>query len=180
MAHWVESLPTAGSPCRAGYPLCRDTNDLYLDGGPLARVAAKSALVAGTFFYDAMQQTLWIASDPSGHVLEAAVFSKAWQRLGADNVRIDGLTIEHVGGTAVQGRANWTISNSEVRWNHVNGINDALTVTNNYVHDNGQAGYEENCQCPLSATRHYFTGNEIAKTTTAPMPGIRHRSMPPG
>jgi parallel beta-helix repeat protein len=164
VASRVESLPAAGSPCQSGYLLCRDPNDIYFDGAPLVRAASLLALGTGKFFYDLSTQRLWIASNPSGHVVEAAVLPFAWQGWfsGSDNVRIDGLTVEHVGGTAVQGRASWTISDSEVRWNHVDGVIGALTITNDYLHDNGQAGYEENCECPHSSTPHYFVGNEVA------------------
>jgi parallel beta-helix repeat protein len=165
---WVasreESLPVAGSPCQAAYPLCRNPNDIYYDGAPLSRVGSLQALGPRKFYYDPSAKQVWIGSTPSGHVVEAAILEHAWKGFGsgADNVRISGVTVQHVGGTAIEGPGSWQVDNAEVRWNHVNGIVGPLTVTNNYLHHNGQAGYEVNCQCPTSATPHRFSSNEVA------------------
>jgi hypothetical protein len=146
------------------HPLCQDANDVYYDGAPLGRVTSAAALGAGACYFDSTRQQVWIGSNPVGHSVEAAVLPYAWHGWGsgADNVVIGGLTIEHAGGIAVQGRANWTVVSSEIRWNHVTAIEDALTVRDNYLHDNGQAGYETACQCTSSTTTAYFTGNEVA------------------
>ena len=87
-----------------------------------------------------------------------------WQgfKLGASNVLIKALTIEHVGGTGIQGPGSWEVDGVEARWNHVNGVDGPFTLSSNYLHDNGQAGFEENCECPASQVLHKFADNESA------------------
>jgi hypothetical protein len=85
---------------------------------------------------------------------------------GADDVTIEGLTIEKFAGNAegaVQGGATWTIQNNEVRLNHGDGIEANGKILGNYSHDNGEFGLEGG----FATTAMDVENNEFAFNTWA-------------
>ena len=125
---------------------CRYANDIFLDDRPLARVLDRSSVAPGRFYFDYQHDRIWIANDPRGHRVEAAVATRAFRGWGsgAEDVRIGGLVIEKFANEAqigaINGRASWTVVNCLVRLNHGVGIQDAHRIVGNRVDRNGQLG----------------------------------------
>jgi parallel beta-helix repeat protein len=125
---------------------CRYPNDVFLDDVPLTRVLDLSSLGWGRFYFDYGANRIWIGSDPAGHRVEVAVATRAFQGWGsgASRVRIEGLVVEKFANEAqigaVNARASWVVEHDDVRLNHGVGVQDAGTIVDNLIHDNGQLG----------------------------------------
>jgi parallel beta-helix repeat protein len=141
-----ENNSNSGGVCDPGFGLCTQANDVYFDDKPLLPVASLSALSPGHVYFDHSGQQIYIADNPSGHRVEAAVATRAFTgaQTSATNVTIRGLVIEkfanEAGAGAITANSGWDIENNEVRLNHGIGIQGGQTVVNNNVHDNGQLG----------------------------------------
>ena len=165
-SYWVASNQTQRNPTLAGvcYPAgtkhCQYAEDVYLDKKPLKRVLSLSELSPGEFFFDYAQSKIYIADNPSGRTVEAAVTTRAFNPVGSA-VTIRGLVIELFANEAQAGAIwagyDWVVENNEVRLNHGIGIAHAGVVRNNYVHHNGQAGITS-----LSSNGMLVENNEIA------------------
>ena len=101
-----------------------------------------SAVGPGQYFIDYVTDTITIGSDPNGHLVEQSYaplgIASKWP-----NVTIDGLTVQKMQGNGIDiGGAGWTISNTEVRLNHVVGlsVDDGSHVSDSNIHDNGEYG----------------------------------------
>jgi parallel beta-helix repeat protein len=148
---WVASGQTQRNPvtygvCNPGFDLCASAEDVFFDNSPLLRVGSLAQLGPGKFFFDYGSQRIYIADNPSGHTVEAAVATRAfrgWQT-NATFVTIRGLVIEkfanEAGVGAINANAGWVIENNEVRLNHGIGIQGGSVIRNNKVHHNGQLG----------------------------------------
>ena len=127
---------------RAGYP-----DAVYLDNKPLKPVDALSKVTAGTFFFDYNTDKIYLADNPAGHTVEAAVARHAFAGTAA-NVTVANLVIEKFASpaqlSAIQGGKGWVVQNNEVRLNYGTGIavEDNSKMVGNYVHDNGQMGLD--------------------------------------
>ena len=115
---------------------------------------------AGEFYFDYAASRIYIANNPAGHKVEAAVAPRAFVS-GASGVTVRGLTVElfanEAGAGAIWANYDWLVENCEVRLNHAVGIAYGGTVRNNYIHDNGQAGITS-----YQSTGMLVENNEIA------------------
>lgn len=142
----TQQNPQTNGTCRPqSYQGCRYPDAVYLDSKPLWRVMTLSELTPGSFYFDYSADKIYVADDPTGHMVEAAVAPlafKSWQT-GVIDVLIRGLTIEKFANAADVGAieaTNWTVENNEVRLNHGIGIAGAAFLRGNYIHDNGKLG----------------------------------------
>jgi Right handed beta helix region len=149
--HWsVEARdpqnPATVGRCEGSYTGCTLPNDVYYDDRVLRRVLSRSELRPGSFYLEAASNRVFIANPPSGHKVEMAVASRAWEGVGvgAYNVVIRNLIVEKFATEAQVGAIHagrgWKVENNEVRLNHGGGIDNATVIRHNYVHDNGQIG----------------------------------------
>ncbi|MPZ48194.1 MAG: right-handed parallel beta-helix repeat-containing protein [Dehalococcoidia bacterium] len=139
--------------CEAGYSACMFPEDLFVDGLLLRRVATRSELGAGRWYFDYAADRIYIADDPAGKLIETSIVPHAFGG-PASGVTIRGLTIEKYAATAqlgaIQGQEGitgapargWLIESNEIRLNHGAGIylGTEFTVRDNNVHHNGQLG----------------------------------------
>ncbi len=145
------------SPARAEYgycqedrPLCRELEDLFVDGTRLERVAKRSEVKAGTWHYD--QRTVSVGEDYRGRTVEIGLTAHAF-RAGGDNVHIENLTVQHYApgaqAGAIHGRdaAGWQIIDVVARQNHGAGLDIGLSgkgapflVRGGAYIENGQMG----------------------------------------
>jgi hypothetical protein len=144
------------SDCVAGYTGCIYPEDLYFDSVPLQHVDSLSDVGPGTWFFDYSAQTIYFYDNPSGHTVETSVTDTAFEPGPANDVTIQGLTVEKfatpimTGAVAGAGTglgswtagANWLVQNNEIRLNHADGVrvNFGWQVLNNSIHDNGNIG----------------------------------------
>jgi hypothetical protein len=162
--------------CESGYPRCNYPEDLYFDDVPLVHVAALSDLGPGKWFFDYPNATIYFYDNPAGHRVETSVIPKAFNWRWANNVTIQGLTVEKfatpmlfgaIGGAAGQCStttgANWVVKNNEIRLNHGNGvrINFGWQVLNNDIHHNGNLGIGGGLS-NTTPSRVLIQGNELA------------------
>lgn len=146
---WVHDGVSGGGEergrCRRDAPACSLPEDLYIDDQLIERVADRSGLQAGTWYLDQQESRLYLASDPTGHVVELSVLPVAFGGEASD-VSIEGLVIEKYANPAQRGAIaagrDWSISASEVRFNHGVGIKTgaATQVLDSHIHHNGQLG----------------------------------------
>jgi hypothetical protein len=134
--------------CDSTHPQCIYPEDVYFDGVPLFHAASLSAVVSGSWYFDYAAHNIYLADNPTGHVVETSVSRSAFSG-PASNVTINGFIVEKYAVPAQFGAigdqypgSNWVITNCEVRWNHGAGINlgNGSQATLNYVHHNGQKG----------------------------------------
>ena len=148
--YWVASGQsqdnTASSGvCNPGFD-CTEANDVYFDNTPLIQVGSLSALTPGHVFFDHSAQRIYVADNPAGHTIEAAVATRAFRgdQTSATNVRIQGLVIEKCANEASSGAiiANdgWAIVGNEIRLNHGIAVQGGALISDNNIHDNGQLG----------------------------------------
>jgi parallel beta-helix repeat protein len=167
-SYWVASNQTQRNPNSGStsvcYPpgetVCQYPEDVYRDKRPLKRVLSLSDLRPGAFYFDYGASKIYLADNPSGHTIEAAVGTRAFVS-GATGVAIRNLVIElfanETGAGAIWANYDWDIENNEVFDNHGIGILAGGIVRNNYVHDNGQCGI-----ATFAATQMLVENNEIA------------------
>lgn len=144
----------------AGHP-----DALFMNNLPLLQVGSRADLGPGKYYFDYAADRIYLRDNPAGQTIEAAVSPYAF-RSGATGVVIKNLTIEKyaapiqygaIGGD--QAPIGWQISNNEVRLNYGVGIlaGSNSTITDNYVHDNGEMGVGGN------GVNILVKGNEIAR-----------------
>jgi hypothetical protein len=152
---------TKCQPMNPGYPIaypgCVYPEDLFFDNKPLVHVLSLSLVGPGTWYFDYPTQTIYFYDNPSGHKVEASVRVSAFAYGPANNVIIQGLTMEKyatpimggvVGGIRIgyygspSKGANWVVKYNEIRLSHSNGVvpNFGWRVLYNYIHDNGDLG----------------------------------------
>ncbi|MGH3735072.1 MAG: right-handed parallel beta-helix repeat-containing protein [Micromonosporaceae bacterium] len=104
--NWNPSLvckPTAdGTPCvnEPGIvldnPIAADPELVFLDGTPLTQVANRSAVTAGTFYRDTVDNRIYLGSSPAGHRVEIATNDYALHFMaGSDGSTVRGLGFVH-------------------------------------------------------------------------------------
>ncbi|HZP02731.1 MAG TPA: right-handed parallel beta-helix repeat-containing protein [Terriglobia bacterium] len=156
-AYWVAtykvSQVTAPGNCLSDHPACAYPEDLFRDSKPLQRVTALSAIAPGKWYYDYSTGNIYMADDPTGHLMEFSVTRSAISG-SALNVTIRGLVIEKYANPgqsgAIQGVApnnapgsGWVVVQNEVRLNHGAGVRSGvgMKLDSNYIHSNGQMGF---------------------------------------
>ena len=142
---------------RAGYP-----ETFFIDDKPLTPVDSLYKVGPGRFYFDYAANRIVFADDPTGRKVEAGTTGHAF--LGnAAGVTVRNLVIEKyipaVQKGAIQGNANWTIADNEIRLNYAVGATaqGGSVFIGNYVHDNGQMGLGGN------GKNLRVEGNEIAR-----------------
>ncbi|WP_187148877.1 right-handed parallel beta-helix repeat-containing protein [Candidatus Korobacter versatilis] len=115
--------------CNPGHARCYILNDLFIDGKLQRPVSSLSSLAAGHWYYNLTTGTIYISTNPAGHVVEWAYTTYAF-RGAATGVQISFLTVKNyatppqagaIGGP--NGKAeHWYIHNVNVMHNHGAGI----------------------------------------------------------
>lgn len=147
---------------RCGYP-----EDLFINNVLKEHVDSLGAVTAGKWFFDYAADTIYIGDDPTGSTVETSVCPDGF-RNSANDVRINGLTIEKFAGVSNDGAAvhgdglRWIVENCTIRWNHFAGVRvaDGGIVRNNFIHHNGAFG------CNGAGLNILVEGNEIAFNNT--------------
>jgi hypothetical protein len=127
------------------YTGCQYADAVFFDDRPFWRVMSLGEVTPGTFYFDYPDAKIYLADNPWGHKVEAAVATRAFRGFGTGvtGVTIRGLTIEKFANEAQAGAlesTDWDLEGNEVRLNHGVGIVGGGTIRGNYVHDNGQLG----------------------------------------
>ncbi|MBD3392749.1 MAG: hypothetical protein GF418_11670 [Chitinivibrionales bacterium] len=150
-AHGGQTQPKTDyyGECEQGYESCIYPEDLYMDSEFMKRVLSLDEVTAGTWYLDYDKDSVYMADDPGGHVME---ISTARRSFGgpALHVTVKNLVIEKYAAPSQRGAIDgdypgdgWHIENCEVRLNHATGIQirgRGAVIRNNYVHHNGQKG----------------------------------------
>jgi Right handed beta helix region len=141
--------PKLGIPyCDETAPMCRFSEDTFYDGRSLTQVRHLSELGPGKFYFDYRRSRIYIADDPSDHIVETTRTEGAFDGGGPD-VRIQNLVLEQFATPTqapamVDGRAGgWQIINNELRLSHGAALTtggDSWIVAGNKIHHNGQLG----------------------------------------
>jgi parallel beta-helix repeat protein len=146
---------------------CRLAEEVFIDDQHLTRVMSLSALAPGKFYGDYAANRVYIASNPSGHMVEVGRTPVAI-RATAAGMTIDHVTIEKFATTAQQGAVfvenGAVLRNSELRFNHAAGVMAMGTgsqVIDNRIHHNGQLGVAGH-----RSTSFVVSGNELAWNNT--------------
>ena len=152
------------------YDSCSRGEDVFFDDVSLWQVDTLAELSSGEFWFDYANSRIYLADDPSGHLVETTVAKRAFGSYShdADNVTVRGLVVEKFGNQAQFGAidsffgSGWVIEDNEVRLNHGAGIrgNAGSVVRNNHVHHNGQlglAGFGKNLLVEGNLVEHNHT-----------------------
>lgn len=133
--------------CLESAPRCDYPEDVYFDGQPLTHAAGLDLLVPGGFYFDYVRERIYIADDPTEHIVETSVIPIAFDGMAWDVV-IEGLTLEKYANPSQVGMIHgdfgrgWQIIDSVVRHGHGTGIrihNDMRIINTQVVH-HGQIG----------------------------------------
>jgi parallel beta-helix repeat protein len=148
------------------YTGCKYGDDVFFDNRPLRRVMRLSQLRHGRFYFNYPANKIYLADNPHGHKVEAAIGSMAFrgQLTAVANVVIRGLVVEKFAVTGINAARTWVIQGNEVRLNHGIGIHGGEIVRGNYVHDNGQIGIVGNTATGVDLL---YEDNEIARNNYA-------------
>lgn len=149
--------------CDEKHPACQYPEDLFIDDSPLERVESLEAVGPGKWYLDYSTHRVYLAGNPEGHRVEMSIVPRAFWG-PAQNVKIEGLTIEKFAcpaqDGAIDGKAgsNWVIENNLIRLNHGIGIRlgDGMQVLRNRLLHNGQLGIGG------GGSNSIVDGNEIA------------------
>lgn len=140
----------ATSTCSTVAPECAHPEDVFIDDVVQTHVGTLGAVTTGTWFFNYATDTIYIGTNPSGHVVETSVTTAAIlnEAVTVTGVKISGLIIEkyanpgNFGAISAPNSNNWVVSDNIVRLNHATGIvvGSKSTVRNNYSHHNGLTG----------------------------------------
>ncbi|MFB3922523.1 MAG: right-handed parallel beta-helix repeat-containing protein [Terriglobia bacterium] len=157
--------------CDSTHPVCMYPEDLFFDAQPLTRVAGLSQVATGTWYLDYGTSRVYVGTNPSGHVTEMSALRSAF-RGAAGGVTIRNLIIEKYASIAGYGAINaisdaggpssgWIVDGNEIRFNHGMGlrISNAMKVTNNIFHHNGQMGLGGSGSGTLIENNEIYTNN---------------------
>jgi hypothetical protein len=168
--HWVASGQTQQNPVVHGscapstYLGCQYADAVFFDDQPLWRVMSLAEMGPGKFYFDYAADKFYLADNPTGHKVEAAVAPQAFKGWGTgiSNVSISGLVVEKFANAAQVGAVetrDWDVEDCEVRLNHGIGIMGGRNIRRNYVHHNGEMG--------LGGSGVLVEDNEISYNNTA-------------
>lgn len=138
----------AGGFCRVATPSCNLSDDLFIDNNPLYEVLSYGAVVPGTWYFDDVNDKIYIGDNPAGKTVEVSQHAYAIDCGNCDNVHIYGLTVEKFSNRAQSGAIDgggedgWTIERSTLRWNHGAGYSasNGSIIMDNTITKNGQLG----------------------------------------
>jgi parallel beta-helix repeat protein len=151
--YWVASGQTQDNAdrtsgagvCRAASPQCFRPENLFIDNVLLRHVSTLAEVTATSWYFDYAADKIYFAADPTGKTVETSVTRHAFTG-GATNVTIRALVIEKYANPLQQGAVDtgpgWLIEDTEVRWNHGEGLRIATgaRLLRNKVHHQGQLG----------------------------------------
>lgn len=137
----------ASPPFTTAHPGCIYPEDLFFDNVIKEHVTSLGALSAGKWYFDYGADRIYVADDPTGHVVETSVTTSAFTPT-ANNVSITNMTIEKFASEAQFGAilatstSGWQVTNCDIRYNHSGGIRigNSLYLASNHIHHNGQEG----------------------------------------
>jgi len=142
---WPECIPSA--------PACIYPEEVFLDGKDLWQVATLADLGPGKFYFDYANDQIYLADNPTGHLVEATTGSGGivgYSGGGSDSVTIKNLVFEKFGGGDYTGYEHnslkavdgWIIQNNEFRLISYMAVANFGTsvLRNNSIHDNGRYG----------------------------------------
>ncbi len=174
---WVaEGLEAEGrvhGACSEGFERCSRPEALFIDDVPLHHVSRRSDLRTGTWYFDYGSDAVFIADDPSNHVVELAVVPYAFVG-NADRVTINRLVIEKYAPPAQEGAidsradtsdlvggSDWVVTDNVVRWNHGIGVSatTGAIVQSNVIYQNGQMGMSAHGNNILIAENEIYGNN---------------------
>lgn len=95
-----ENAVNGNHPCDSEFPACARTEDLFIDDQPLKQVLSKSQVGPGTFYFDYGADRIYFWDDPTGRKVEASGHIQRAFNIQADNVVVQGLTIEKFANSA--------------------------------------------------------------------------------
>jgi hypothetical protein len=169
-----------GYACYTG-SACSLPEDLFFNGQLYTRVTKRSNVKSGTWYmkYNTNQDlgTVYLSDNPTGQNVQISTTRFAIGGGDVTSVVVNGFVIEYYGSPTNHGAVegldyyqstlipsfNWLIENNEICYNHGAGVElgDQMTVSNNYVHHNGQVG--------IGGTGNNIavTGNQIAFNNAA-------------
>lgn len=175
-ARWYVTGQTQGIPpvtssadaCRLSHPRCSNPEDLFIDNVMKYHEDNLSEVGPGEWFFDYAADRIYIGDNPAGHVVETSVTASLFNQSGASNVSLQNVIVEKYAsptataavnlGYSPWGAERWTVTGSEVRWNHGGGIglDSNTSARNNYVHHNCNFGFVG------AGTGVVVEGNEVA------------------
>ncbi len=185
--------------CEPDAPLCREPQDLFVDGTLWPRVGSRADVSAGTWFQDGTGVV--IAENPKGRLIELSTTAFAFQPT-ANDVEIRNLTIEKYAPGAQRGAISarmttgWRILDTVARLNHGAGLDlgDRTRVRGGAYNHNGQMGLRaefgqaeiEDVEIAHNNTAGYLWGWEAGGTKFLEMTGLTvrgacvHNNVGPG
>lgn len=108
--------------------------------------ASKALVGPGTWFYDYVNNMIYIGDDPTGALVELSYVSSA-ATSSATNVTVANLGIQQFAvlaqhGAVEAGGSGWVIHHNEIRWNHGRGVTLGANswLHHNSIHHNYQMG----------------------------------------
>jgi hypothetical protein len=165
---WVAAGKSTGVPtginCNSNAPLCDAPQDLFIDGVRQLPVASASKLTDGSWYFDHVNNLVYLSMNPTGHMVELSMIALAFYG-AATGVQINHVIVEKYGDDAQRGAIGnrregtaWVVDSVEVRWNHGAGVElgPGSTLSNSFIHHNGQLG------AAMGGLNCTATGNEIA------------------
>lgn len=135
--------------CATDITTCKYPEDLFIDNILLEQVDNLNDVTADKWYFDYDSDKVYIANDPTAHLMEISTSRKAFGNTDASNVTIKNLIIEKYAIPAQMGAIGdqypgeaWIIEDCESRFNHGVGIkvDGASIVRNCHIHHNGQMG----------------------------------------
>jgi parallel beta-helix repeat protein len=143
--------PTATTAWSRSYPPPSAPTQVWLDGSSLQRASDAGSMTAGSFFYDAVAQRLYVDSgggNPgTGHVVEAGAQTYAFKVWAADHVVIDGFAADGQNNAAVSLKddtattvRDLTITRSGSYGISADNVSGSSVLTDNDVSDSASVG----------------------------------------
>jgi len=152
----------------AAYP-----DNVFFDDFPLRRVLTLAEVGPGKFYFDYVNDRIYIGDNPSGHKIEGAVAPGLIATAGINGVTVQNLILEKSAGYGVWGHSgtDWVVADNEIRFNHTTGCKLASRghVLRNYIHHNFKYGLNG------SGYDLLIEGNELAHNNWA-----RYKTLPDG
>ena len=132
---------------RSGYPRAGYPEAVFIGNQPLKAVDLVSKVLPGTFYLDYRADRIYIADNPTRHIVEAGKIAYAFTGI-ADNVAIQNLTITKYNSPIQKGAIDLTgsgivIKDNETSLNYGVGLTvegNNSKIIGNYTHHNGQMG----------------------------------------
>lgn len=126
---------------------CSNPEDLFLDNAPLLHVDSLAAVGPGKWYFDYGADRIYMGDNPAGRKVETSIARGAFiGSSGISNVTVQGFVVEKFATESdyaaidSHGGTDWTATLNEARLNHSGGIQAQGTISNNYIHHNGQVG----------------------------------------